>query len=101
MMVIQEERIHKRFLLAFKLLSKHSISMSLIMHIILVSIFMEYFYDYLQQASRQEEMYLSERQESTHSIFRRYIFSFDSYKYFIDAFSDLQEASRQDEMYFS
>ena len=96
MMVIQEERIHKRFLLVFKLLSKHSISMSLIMHIILVSIFMEYFYDYLQQASRQEEMYLSERQESTHSIFRRYIFSFDSYKYFIDAFSDLQEASRQD-----
>ena len=39
MMVIQEEGTHKILRLANELLSKQSLSMSLMMHIILVSIF--------------------------------------------------------------
>ena len=43
MMVIQEEGTHKILRLANELLSKQSLSMSLMMHIILVSIFTEHF----------------------------------------------------------
>ena len=57
MMVIQEERTHKIFRLANKLLSKQSISIPLIMHMNSKPFyFMEIFYDYLQPASRQKIM---------------------------------------------
>ena len=55
MMVIQEERTHKIFRLANKLLSKQSISIPLIMHMNSKPFyFYGIFYDYLQLVSRQK-----------------------------------------------
>ena len=57
MMVIQEERTHKIFRLANKLLLKQSISIPLIMHMNSKPfLFLWKFYDYLQPTSRQEEI---------------------------------------------